>query len=197
MVTKPWMQKEEYRNAADTTCILDRWQRGEVFRASQLAIGWTETYVQYFDHISENDISYNAPYRQHEYGKIALSTREALIPIKKQDHCVNDLVINHQLLSAFNKLKAKEYLTFHQQSEQDKNDTVDPAVRQHPEWLSFHWPGLEVVEFLHLGTINGKTGTLKDGKTKNCGINNNDDNATIFDFYLHEETCAKTSAARS
>ena len=32
----------------------------------------------------------------------------------KQDHCVNDLVINHQhkVLSTFNKVKAKEYLMF-------------------------------------------------------------------------------------
>ena len=56
---------------------------------------------------------------------------------------------------------------------------------------------LEVVEYLHLGTINGKTGTLKDGKTKSGVIKNNDENATIFDFYLHKETCAKTLTTRS
>ena len=31
----------------------------------------------------------------------------------------------------------------------------------------------------HLGTIKGKNGTLKDGKTKNGGISNNPDNARV------------------
>ena len=46
------------------TSRLDRWQLDEEDRASQLAIGWTETHVRYLDHITEIDISYNAPYRQ-------------------------------------------------------------------------------------------------------------------------------------
>ena len=61
----------------------------------------------------EIDISYSAP-TDNEYDIATLSTWEALIPTNKQDDCVNDLVKNHQhkLLSAFCKLKAKEYLTF-------------------------------------------------------------------------------------
>ena len=45
---------------------------------------------------------------------------------------------------------------------------------------------------------NGKTGTLKDGKTNNGGIDNNDDNATIFDFYLHQgDLCKRTTRSWS
>ena len=64
----------------------------EVYRVSQLIHGWAEERVKYLDYIS----------------------REASIPINKKDCCVNDLITNHQqmLLSAFNELKAKEYLIF-------------------------------------------------------------------------------------
>ena len=49
-----------------------------------------------------------------DYDMKARSTWEALIPINKQDHCVNDKIVNHQqmLLSAFNELRAKVYLIF-------------------------------------------------------------------------------------
>ena len=42
---------------------------------------------------------------------------------------------NHQqmLLSDFNELKAKEYLTFQESCEQIQNSTLDPAVQQHLE----------------------------------------------------------------
>ena len=33
---------------------------------------------------------------------------------------------------------------------------------------------------LHLGTTNGKDGTLNDGKTKNVGISDNLDNAKVY-----------------
>ena len=57
-----------------------------------------------------------------DYAMKAYPTREVLIPINKQDHCVNDQIINHQqtLLSAFNELKAKLYLMFRRICEQDK-----------------------------------------------------------------------------
>ena len=75
-----------------------------------------------------------------------------------------------------------------------QNNTYDPAVQQHLEWLSFNWKTcfsssssstwIEKAQrggVLHLGTINGKYGTLKDGKTKNGGIrdNNDKDRATL------------------
>ena len=46
------------------TSLLDRWQNDEVHRASQVAIGWTQTFVEYLDYISEIDMSSIAPFRQ-------------------------------------------------------------------------------------------------------------------------------------
>ena len=48
------------------TSILDRWQKDEVYRASQLAHGWTETWVKYLDYISNIDISVDAPHWQRQ-----------------------------------------------------------------------------------------------------------------------------------
>ena len=92
-------KKHEY------TSKLDRWQNDEIFRASQLALvgqrrgSSTSTtssrLTSVIKHLTDSD-----------YG--------ALIPMNKQDHCVNDKIINHQqmLLSAFNEPKAKVYLIF-------------------------------------------------------------------------------------
>ena len=42
----------------------DRWQNDETYRASEMAHGWSEMWVKYFDCISKIDISHEAPYRQ-------------------------------------------------------------------------------------------------------------------------------------
>ena len=86
------------------TSLVGRWQHNENFRASQLAQGSIETWVKYLDFISEIDITHNALYRQ----------RQALIPRNREDHCVNDQIIDHQqmFLSAFNEIKARVYLQF-------------------------------------------------------------------------------------
>ena len=106
------MQKEECRNAPNISFFLDRWQKDEVYRASQLAIGWTETFVKSLSDISGTSATMHLT--DNEYDITTLSIGEALIPTNKQD-CVVDLIIKHQhkLLSAFNNLKAKENLIIH------------------------------------------------------------------------------------
>ena len=95
------------------TSILDRWQNDEVYRASQLVYGWTDAWVKYLDYISKIDISHDAPYRQRLRYESTVYMR-GVDPVNMQDHCVSDLIINHQqmLQSAFNELKEKEYLRF-------------------------------------------------------------------------------------
>ena len=74
----------------------------------ELVHGWTDEWVKHLDCISEIDISHNALYRQRLRCENTVNMRN------KQDHCVNDLIVNHHLMfvPAFNELKAKEYLTF-------------------------------------------------------------------------------------
>ena len=44
--------------------ILSRWQHDEIYRASKVAIGWTETYVKHLDCLTAVDIKHDAPHRQ-------------------------------------------------------------------------------------------------------------------------------------
>ena len=95
------------------TSTVDRWQNDEVYRASQLVHGWTEEWVKYLDYISKIDISHDAPYRQRLryestiYMRGVDSNKQAGPLCQRPDY-------HHQqmLLSAFNELKAKEYLIF-------------------------------------------------------------------------------------
>ena len=69
----------------------------------------------------------------------ARSSWDVSIPILKQDHRVNEKLKDHKqmLLSASNETKAKVYLKSRYTWEED---TLDPSVQQHLEWLSFNWP---------------------------------------------------------
>ena len=90
-----------------------------------------------------------------------------------------------------------------------QHDTLDPAVHQHLEWLSFNWPTYFSSSSSSTWTesptwwsssswtINGKTGTLKGGKTKNGGISDNNDNARIFKLYWYKETRTEKSERQS
>ena len=103
------------------TSILDRWQNDEVYRESQLVHGWTEEWVKYFDYISKIDVSHDAPYRQRlRCGKHRLHERRRF-QYTSRTTVSTTWLFNHQqiLLSAFNELKAKEYLRFRCICEQD------------------------------------------------------------------------------
>ena len=157
------------------TSKVDRWQNDEVYRASQLVHGWTDEWVKYLDNISKIDISHDAPYRQR-------LRYESTVYIRGVDS-------NKQ--GPINELKAKEYLRFQCNCGQDKI-TLDPAVQQPLRMVEFQLEGVFLVIFIlnvdkkakrggvvHLGTINGKDGTLKSGKTKNGGIGDNNDKARV------------------
>ena len=80
------------------------------------------------------------------------------------------------------------------------NNTLDPAVQQHLEWLSStgrrisrrlhpqHGQKAQRGGVLHLGTINGKTGTPRVGKTKNGEISDNNNKARATP-HKYKETC--------
>ena len=71
------------------------------------------------------------------------------------------------------------------------------------EWLSLNWKTYFSSSssstwkkarrggVLHLGTRNGKNGTLMDGKTKDGGISDKNNNATISNLYKYKETCTE------
>ena len=129
-------QKEE-----KYTSILDRWHNDEVYRASQVAIGWTETYAKYLDYISEIDISYNATYRQRVRHNNTVYMRgvdsnKLAGPLCQRPGYKSpaQALVSHQQAQG----KVVPRIPMKEQTRQ--SDTLDPAVRQHLEWLSFHCP---------------------------------------------------------
>ena len=105
--------KRGARRPGNHTSILSLRQNDETYRASQVATGWTETYVKYLDYISTVDIKHEAPHRQRHRHECTLFMR-SVHPNPQADHCVNEKIIDHQqmLLSAFNETKAEVYLKF-------------------------------------------------------------------------------------
>ena len=61
--TKPETHQEVQRKNKYIS-VWDRWQRDEVYRASQLAHNWTDDRVKYLDCIAHFDIRHDAPHWQ-------------------------------------------------------------------------------------------------------------------------------------
>ena len=173
------------------TSIMGRWQHNENFRASQWAQGSIETWVKYLDFISEIDISHNAPYRQRQRYESTLHMRG--VDSKKQggrlcqlpDYRPSaDVLVSLQQ----NQGKGVRPVPLHLRTRQ--HNTLDPAVKQHFRIVEFQLEDVFLVIFifnmdrkrnmvelfLHLGTINGKNGTVKSGKTKGGGTNGKNNN---------------------
>ena len=91
-----------------------------------------------------------------------------------------------------------------------QNNTLDPVVQQHLEWSRVS-TGRRISRRLHpqhgqkaqrggefrLGTINGKNGTLRGGKTKNGGINDDNDNARVTHRLVQGDLYGEVRAKRS
>ena len=151
------------RRAKDTS-ILDRWQNDEVYRASRLVHGWTDEWVKYLDYISKIDISHEAPYRQRLryestiYIRSVDSNKKAgplcqrpVIWLGVQSSAIED--VGHEALwlaccatncsaNALISLQRAQgegvpHIPMHLRTRQ--NNTLDLAVQQHFEWLSFNW----------------------------------------------------------
>ena len=68
----PWQQNHDKARDASRSAtkkskyisVWDRWQRDEVYRASQLAHNWTDDRVKYLDCIAHFDIRHDAPHWQ-------------------------------------------------------------------------------------------------------------------------------------
>ena len=130
------------------------------------------------------------------------------MPINKQDHCVNDLIFKSSAsaLVSLQRAQGKGVPHIAIKLRTRQSNTLDPAVQQYWEWLSFNWPAYfsssssstwteaQSGGVLHLGTISGKTGTLKGGKTKNGGTSDNNDNGMILKLHWYKETCTESQS---
>ena len=83
-----------------------------------------------------------------------------------------------------------------------QNNTLDPAVQQHLEWLSFNWKKyfsylhLIYMELFILGPINGKNGTLKSGKSKEWWDTKRKNDNDRFTLRLTSGNCWRAKRCR-
>ena len=163
--------------------FLDQWQNDEIYRACQLMHGWTEEYVKYLDYISHIDIRTDAPYKQRNRHESAFfmrgvdSNKQAGPLCQRPDEKSANVLVGLQREqdqrsnSYFNALadKTKRHIGSNSQT------TLRISHHLHAQ----HGQKVKHGGALHLGTVNDKTDTLKDDKTKYDGISDNPDNVRV------------------
>ena len=112
IMPKSWIHEEEQRKTAAKIPLY--WTDGRTTRSTEL-LNWCTVGLKSTSSISITSPRSTSFVKHLKKGKIAMKIRsswEEQIPINKQDHCVNDPIINHEqmCLSAFNEIKAKEHL---------------------------------------------------------------------------------------
>ena len=144
----PW--KMDHQKAMDArrgatkrheyTSILDRWPNDEIYRASQLVHGWTEGWVKYLDYISKIDVSHEAPYpRRLRYERTpymrAVDSNKEAGPLCQQP----DYKSSADALVSFQRAQGKGVPHIPRHLRTRQNNSLDPAIQTHLEWLSLNW----------------------------------------------------------
>ena len=120
-------RQEDHWKAVDETrgvrkhiyfSTLSRWWDDEKYRNSQLAIGWTETYCRYLDHLSGSKSPTMHPIIRGTVTR-TLSRWKVAIRIFRRDQCVNVKTTKQQqnCYWAFVKKKEKPILVFRRNRE--------------------------------------------------------------------------------
>ena len=123
------------------TSILDRWQKDEVHRASHLVHGWTDEWVKYRDYISKIDIRHDPPYRQRQPYESTVYVRGVDSNKQAGPLCQRpDYKSSANALVSLQRAQGKGVPHIPIKLRTRQNDTLDPAVQQHLEWLSINWP---------------------------------------------------------
>ena len=128
--------KRRVQKRGKYTSIMDRWQNDEVYRESQLVHGWTD-WVKYLDYISEIDISHNAPYRQrlrfeNTVYMRGVDSNEQAGPLCQRP----DFKSSANAHVSLRRAQGKGVLDIPIKLLTRQDNTLNPAVQQHFEWLS-------------------------------------------------------------
>ena len=131
--------KEERKDAATTPLYKADGKKNATYRASQVAIEWTETCIKYLDCISMIDNSHVAPNRQQRCESLLHMRSVDPIPqagplcareqYKPSTHALVSLQQDHS--------QGVPEIPLHLRTRQ--HNTLDPTVQQHWERLSFNW----------------------------------------------------------
>ena len=139
IIRTPRMQKVEYRNEANTPLY---WTDGRTTKYTE-RLNWCTVWLtsgSRFNYISKIDISHDARYRQRlryestVYMRSVDSNKQAVPWCQRPGYksSANALVSLQRAQG-----KGVHQIPMHLRTRQ--NNTLDPAVQQHLEWLSFNW----------------------------------------------------------
>ena len=111
-----------------------------VYRASHVAIGWTETYVKYIDYLTTVDIKHDAPHRQRNRYENMIFTisddpNSLAGPLWKRE----DYKTSTSALMCLQQEQGKgvPHIPMHMRTRQ--HNTLDPTIQQILVWLSQNW----------------------------------------------------------
>ena len=186
IMPKPWVHEEEQRKTAANLPLY--WTDGRTTRSTELLNWCTVPYKQRNRH--ENTLFMRGVDSNKQAGPLCQrpdykSSANALVSIQRRSTSY----------SIENADKAKRH-----------TGSSSPTTFRR---LSFNWKtyfrhlhpqhGRKAQRggALHLGTINGKNGTLKDDKTKNGGISDNPDNAIVTHKLVQGDLFGDVRARRS
>ena len=203
-------KNEEYWDAVSTLLYWTDGKNDEVYQAPQLVHGWTEEWVKYLDYMSKIDISHDAPYRQRLRYESIIKMRSVDSNKQAGPLCQRpDYKPSANALVSLQRAQGKGVPHIPMHLGQDRKTHWIPQSNN--IWNGWVSTGRRVSHHLHpqhgqkaqrggvldLGTINGKNGTLKGGKTKNGGISDNNDNARVTHRLAQRDLYGKARAKRS
>ena len=117
--------------------ILSRWQKDETNRASQVAIGWTETYVKYLDYISTVDIKHEALHRpRHRYENMIFTRSDDPNPQAGSLWKIQDYKTSTGALMCLQQEQGKGVPPIPILMRTRQRNALDPPIQQNLEWLS-------------------------------------------------------------
>ena len=135
-------QRDTKKGGRNFTSIRDRGQNDETHRESHLAIGWSDAWVRYLDHIAQIDTFHKAPQEQRNrynhliYLRSVDEERQApRLPTRPGYQEAKTALFEMQRQS-----RQDLGITFITKSERRRlNDQLNPSLRGYLEWLSINW----------------------------------------------------------
>ena len=123
------------------TSIWDRWTNDQVYRESQVAVGWSDAFVRYLDHSSAIDRSHNAT--QEQRGKYS---HLLYLRASDDDRQGPPLATRPGYKEAKSAQRSAERNTkrngiaYNPKTERQRiGNTLDPQLQEYLVWLSANW----------------------------------------------------------
>ena len=149
----PNLREEHHHKAKDAlhgcskkkrtkTSICDRWQNDQTYRESQVAIGWSDAWVRYLDHIAQIDISHNATQEQRirYHNLVYLRSVDEDRQAPQLGTSLGYCEAKHALVAVQKHSRQELGITFIIKCERHRSgNQLDPQLQGYHEWQRTNW----------------------------------------------------------